>query len=185
MSRSFAVALQDQDQDLDLRANTLASAAPPLMVDRAAMSIYTGNRGHDATKHQRQESQLQLQPHSHIALGTHEVPLLDHQLWPLNFARLHHAHVPHPNEPGYTHYKTARDGALANAVCALEKDLGARCAVDHIKLENERLIVRHSQSKLSQQELADLQKATHFDKKELQQWYKGVYPTRESHAGRG
>ncbi|CZT14345.1 probable regulator of phosphatidylinositol-4-OH kinase protein [Ramularia collo-cygni] len=30
-----------------------------------------------------------------------------------------------------------------------------------------------SQSKLSQQELLDLQKATHFDKKELQQWYKG------------
>ncbi|KAL0254808.1 Transmembrane 9 superfamily member 2 [Diplodia seriata] len=31
---------------------------------------------------------------------------------------------------------------------------------------------RH-QSKLTQQELSDLQKATHFDKKELQQWYKG------------
>jgi len=30
-----------------------------------------------------------------------------------------------------------------------------------------------SQSKLSQQELAELQRATHFDKKELQQWYKG------------
>lgn len=30
-----------------------------------------------------------------------------------------------------------------------------------------------SQSKLTQQELTDLQKATHFDKKELQQWYKG------------
>ncbi|KXT13447.1 hypothetical protein AC579_4249 [Pseudocercospora musae] len=40
--------------------------------------------------------------------------------------------------------------------------------------------VRHSSialvgngQELSQQELADLQKATHFDKKELQQWYKG------------
>jgi hypothetical protein len=32
---------------------------------------------------------------------------------------------------------------------------------------------RRSQSKLSQQELSELQKATHFDKKELQQWYKG------------
>lgn len=31
-----------------------------------------------------------------------------------------------------------------------------------------------SQSKLTQQELSDLQKATHFDKKELQQWYKGT-----------
>lgn len=42
-----------------------------------------------------------------------------------------------------------------------------------------RLIVRyHSQSKLTQQELSDLQKATHFDKKELQQWYKGTCPQR-------
>jgi len=32
---------------------------------------------------------------------------------------------------------------------------------------------RHRQSKLSQQDLADLQKVTKFDKKELQQWYKG------------
>jgi neuronal calcium sensor 1 len=39
--------------------------------------------------------------------------------------------------------------------------------------ENELTIKFYSQSKLSQQELADLQKATHFDKKELQQWYKG------------
>ena len=30
-----------------------------------------------------------------------------------------------------------------------------------------------SQSKLSQDELNQLQKDTHFDKKELQQWYKG------------
>lgn len=31
----------------------------------------------------------------------------------------------------------------------------------------------HRQSKLSQDELNQLQKDTHFDKKELQQWYKG------------
>lgn len=31
-----------------------------------------------------------------------------------------------------------------------------------------------SQSKLSQDQLAELQKSTHFDKKELQQWYKGA-----------
>ena len=30
------------------------------------------------------------------------------------------------------------------------------------------------QSKLSPSQLDELQKATHFDKKELQQWYKGV-----------
>ncbi|KAL8855620.1 MAG: hypothetical protein Q9178_007769 [Gyalolechia marmorata] len=33
--------------------------------------------------------------------------------------------------------------------------------------------VPSSQSKLSQDELAQLMKSTHFDKKELQQWYKG------------
>ncbi|KAK4061222.1 uncharacterized protein Triagg1_10394 [Trichoderma aggressivum f. europaeum] len=32
-----------------------------------------------------------------------------------------------------------------------------------------------SQSKLSQEQLAELQKSTHFDKKELQQWYKGEH----------
>lgn len=31
-----------------------------------------------------------------------------------------------------------------------------------------------SQSKLSQEQLSELQRSTHFDKKELQQWYKGV-----------
>lgn len=34
------------------------------------------------------------------------------------------------------------------------------------------------QSKLSQEQLSELQRSTHFDKKELQQWYKGVYPAR-------
>lgn len=35
----------------------------------------------------------------------------------------------------------------------------------------------YSQSKLSQDELSQLIKATHFDKKELQQWYKGTNGT--------
>ena len=39
-----------------------------------------------------------------------------------------------------------------------------------------------SQSKLSQEELTQLQKSTHFDKKELQQWYKGQLP--HSHRSR-
>jgi hypothetical protein len=68
-----------------------------------------------------------------------------------------------------------RNSALADAVRAFKKELGAQCAVGHTLLESMTLIVRYSQSKLSQQELADLQKATHFDKKELQQWYKGVH----------
>ena len=33
----------------------------------------------------------------------------------------------------------------------------------------------YRQSKLSQDELNQLQKDTHFDKKELQQWYKGEF----------
>lgn len=57
----------------------------------------------------------------------------------------------------------------------MEHELAFRSSVDHVVLEVDRLILQfHSQSKLSQQELADLQKATHFDKKELQQWYKGT-----------
>jgi hypothetical protein len=133
------------------------------------MSLYADNHDPRATKEKTHESQ------PHTALGAHDVPLLDHRYPPLKFARRHHAEVPHRDEPGYTHYKAARDGTLANAVRTLEKELGARCAVEHIQLESTKLIVRYSQSKLSQQELADLQKATHFDKKELQQWYKGVH----------
>lgn len=36
---------------------------------------------------------------------------------------------------------------------------------------------RHRQSKLERDKLEELEKATHFDKKELQQWYKGVLTT--------
>jgi hypothetical protein len=35
-----------------------------------------------------------------------------------------------------------------------------------------------SQSKLSHEQLIELQKSTHFDKKELQQWYKGQLTVR-------
>lgn len=113
----------------------------------------------------------------HLPLGTREIPLLAHDHAPLKFARQHHkdaSHVPHHDEPGYHHYCTARDVTLSCGVKSLEKELWSRAPVEHLELENETLIVHyHSQSKLSQQELADLQKATHFDKKELQQWYKG------------
>jgi hypothetical protein len=134
------------------------------------MSAETNHCDYHIDQHLRRGSQ------PHIPLGAHETPLLEQHHPPLKFARLHHAAIPNHDEPGYTHYKAARDGALSNAVRALEKELGARCAVEYVRVENEKLIVRHySQSKLSQQELADLQKATHFDKKELQQWYKGAH----------
>ncbi|KAF2027219.1 EF-hand [Setomelanomma holmii] len=132
------------------------------------MSSQSDKTEHSADERKRRGSQ------PHIPLGAQDLPLLEHSHSPLNFARLHHAQVPHHDEPGYAHYRTARDGALVAAVRAFEKELGARCTAEYFEIENQRLIVRHySQSKLSQQELADLQKATHFDKKELQQWYKG------------
>ncbi|KAJ4366529.1 Calcium-binding protein NCS-1 [Ascochyta clinopodiicola] len=110
----------------------------------------------------------------HIPIGPHRVPLLEREHPPLNFARLRQVAIPHHTHAGYVHYKAALSVALANAVSEFWKELASRSAVEHLKLENEKLIVRYySQSKLSQQELADLQKATHFDKKELQQWYKG------------
>jgi len=135
------------------------------------MSSQTDDHSHDNDPAERRRRGSQ----PHIPLGAYDLRLLDQQGPSFNFARLHHAEVPHHDEAGYTHYKTARDNALANAVRQFEQELGSRCAVQCTIVENEKLIVRHySQSKLSQQELADLQKATHFDKKELQQWYKGV-----------
>lgn len=38
-----------------------------------------------------------------------------------------------------------------------------------------RLTDESRQSKLSQEQLTELQRSTHFDKKELQQWYKGMF----------
>lgn len=111
----------------------------------------------------------------HIALGDREVPLLSDLHLPLNFARLHNTGIPHHDDPSYEHYQASRAVALSNSVKILESQLSARSPVELLILENDTLTVRyHSQSKLSQQELADLQKATHFDKKELQQWYKGT-----------
>ncbi|KAF2835622.1 EF-hand [Patellaria atrata CBS 101060] len=105
------------------------------------------------------------------------VPLLAHPSpnQSNNFARLHHQHVPQPHEDGYEQYKKNRDKALFAAVRTMEHEMATHSCFEYIIVQNnEELIVNlHSQSKLSQQELADLQKATHFDKKELQQWYKG------------
>jgi hypothetical protein len=41
-------------------------------------------------------------------------------------------------------------------------------------VEVEELTEEPRQSKLSQEQLTELQRSTHFDKKELQQWYKGM-----------
>jgi hypothetical protein len=116
-------------------------------------------------------------PPHRIPLGEREVPLLEHGHPPLKFARQHHADLPHHDEPGFARYQGMQRLVLSNAVKSFEADLAARGPFEYIRLLNDTLIVHyHSQSKLSQQELADLQKATHFDKKELQQWYKGAQP---------
>lgn len=115
-----------------------------------------------------------LQPYT--PTGSSKIPLLERQHPPLKFARHRRASVPNHADPEYAHYKSIQHVALANAAHELWNELSSRSAVEHIYIENEKLTVQHhSQSKLSQQELADLQKATHFDKKELQQWYKGTW----------
>jgi hypothetical protein len=114
-------------------------------------------------------------PPPHIPSQARGIPVLEHDHPPLKFARRHHSDIPRHDESGYAHYKDMRDVALANAIREFEDELGLRCGIKCLDTQKQKLIVSyHSQSKLSQQELADLQKATHFDKKELQQWYKGA-----------
>ncbi|OCL08650.1 EF-hand [Glonium stellatum] len=123
-----------------------------------------GHEDHDSKK----------KPSHHISPGNNEIPLLSHKHPPLRFARPRPLHIPQPGESGYGHYLEHRERAFEMAVRSMEHELALRSPVDYIVLKVDRLILQfHSQSKLSQQELADLQKATHFDKKELQQWYKG------------
>jgi hypothetical protein len=94
----------------------------------------------------------------------------------IKHCRKHKQHVPTPGEPGWQEYLTARSKALKIAVQRLgqvrsEQDGRVECADFHNSLLTFQL---NRQSKLSQQDLADLQAATKFDKKELQQWYKGM-----------
>lgn len=94
-----------------------------------------------------------------------------------NTARPRPKPVPKHTSSNYEEWRAQNQTALHIAVSNMEQELGNSTEIAHISLENHRLTLhpRHSsQSKLSQQELSDLQKATHFDKKELQQWYKGA-----------
>jgi len=67
--------------------------------------------------------------------------------------------------------------AIGNALTTLNntdlKSISTASADQHCEMISSDSLEQLSQSKLTQQELNDLQKATHFDKKELQQWYKG------------
>jgi hypothetical protein len=58
------------------------------------MSTETDSYEHHTDGRKRRGSQ------PHISLGANEAPLLEQRHAPLNFARLHHAPVPHPSEQG-------------------------------------------------------------------------------------
>ncbi|PVI02188.1 EF-hand [Periconia macrospinosa] len=109
-----------------------------------------------------------------MPLGERKLPLLERVHAPLKFARQHHTKPPHHGDAAYPHSLSERNVALANALKYFNDEMACRGPIQSIEFGHQELTVQyHSQSKLSQQELADLQKATHFDKKELQQWYKG------------
>ena len=94
-----------------------------------------------------------------------------------NTARHRPKHVPRHTSQGYLEWKAQELTAFMIAVKSMEQELGNFTNVSHMSIEADLLTMHpreYSQSKLSQQELSDLQKATHFDKKELQQWYKGM-----------
>jgi hypothetical protein len=109
---------------------------------------------------------------------------------PIKRARPHNrpAMVPRSISERYPQWMKKMGIALEIAVTNLAEGLSSRWPVDSITFLPTGCVTIHlrttdyadfgndySQSKLSQQELIDLQKATHFDKKELQQWYKGMF----------
>ena len=105
---------------------------------------------------------------------------------PIKHARARPAMVPRRISERYPQWMKKVGVALEIAVTNLAEGLSSRWPVDGIAFLPTGCVSvqlramdyaddgnNYSQSKLSQQELVDLQKATHFDKKELQQWYKG------------
>jgi hypothetical protein len=93
----------------------------------------------------------------------------------MNAARPRPLHIPRSESYSYPSFKAKQECALRIGIKDLEREITECTGVSHMDLDIDKLTMHlHSQSKLSQQELIDLQKATHFDKKELQQWYKGM-----------
>ncbi|GME40370.1 putative endosomal integral membrane protein [Neofusicoccum parvum] len=85
------------------------------------------------------------------------MPLLQHDKPHVKLGRTRGGSVAIPRTCEHQSYAANCSVALAVAVHEMSREISARSCL----------------SKLTQQELSDLQKATHFDKKELQQWYKG------------
>ncbi|KJX95871.1 putative neuronal calcium sensor 1 protein [Zymoseptoria brevis] len=82
--------------------------------------------------------------------------------------------IPRSESYSYPAFKAKQECALKIGFNDFQREITESTGVSRMELKPDKLTVHpHSQSKLSQQELIDLQKATHFDKKELQQWYKG------------
>lgn len=90
-------------------------------------------------------------------------------------ARQRPFHIPRSESESYPAFKAKQECALLISLKDFAHGFGRSTGIAHTETSTDMLTVHHShsQSKLSQQELLDLQKATHFDKKELQQWYKG------------
>ena len=98
---------------------------------------------------------------------------------PLKYARPRPYHIPRVVSQSYAQFKGKQACALRIGVKDFGNEIERSTGTSQLEITKEKLtLYRHSQSKLSQQELQDLQKATHFDKKELQQWYKGTFGRR-------
>lgn len=98
------------------------------------------------------------------------------QLSLANHARRRPSHVPRQVSSSYPAFKAKQECALKICVNGLAEEVAKSTGMGRIEMLKGKLTVYfRSQSKLSQQELSELQKATHFDKKELQQWYKGAF----------
>lgn len=94
----------------------------------------------------------------------------------INHARPRPFRIPRPASQSYPAFKGKQECALKIGIHEIwDVELRKGTGLSHVEISHDMLTLHRSrsQSKLSQQELIDLQKATHFDKKELQQWYKG------------
>jgi len=94
----------------------------------------------------------------------------------VNLARARPLRIPRVASNSYPAFHRKQTAALRISLAGLEQEIRSTTGIWYFSLDGDKLTLHRegSQSKLSQQELQDLLKATHFDKKELQQWYKGA-----------
>lgn len=96
----------------------------------------------------------------------------------INYARPRPFRIPRTLSLSFPAFRDKQECALKIGIHQLfDVKMQQGAGISHVEIQTHSLIIHphpRSQSKLSQQELIDLQRATHFDKKELQQWYKGI-----------